>query len=223
MRYILLSVFFVSALFTMKASAQETIIDEINYTQLEEFIALAKANYPKNKIVALNEKLAKGNIRTETLGFLDMFSASYYYRPNDKAAINPDNPYIFNGIQYGIGTSLGALVERPFRIKEAKLRHQIAIEVSLDYEKTLTQEVKNRYYTYILQLKELKLKTQAVQDAKGIADDVATRFQRGEIELEAYNSSKSNYNSAISTKIQTEVAYLTARDELESVIGQKVN
>ena len=55
MRNILLSVFFVSALFTMKASAQETIIDEINYTQLEEFIALAKANYPKNKIVALNE------------------------------------------------------------------------------------------------------------------------------------------------------------------------
>ena len=48
------------------------------------------------------------------------------------------------------------------------------------------------------------------------------RFESGEIELEAYNSSKTNYNSAISSKIQTEVAYLTAKDQLEELLGKKL-
>jgi outer membrane protein TolC len=203
-------------------SAQESVIEDVNYNQLEQLIEMAKANYPKNKIMALNEKKAKGAVPMEALSYLDMFNASYYYRPNDKSAINPENPYIFNGIQYGISLSLGSFLQKPFRIKEAKIDYEIAKLESMDYEKSLSLEVKNRYYLYILQLKELKLKTQAAQDFKGMADDIAIRFQRGEVELAEYNDSKTALSSANSAKIQTEVTYLIAKDQLEELIGKKL-
>ena len=151
-----------------------------------------------------------------------MFNASYYYRPNERASINPANPYTVNGFQFGIIVSLGTLVGTPFRIKQAKLDYKIAQQESIDYEKVLTLEVKNRYYNYILQLKELKLVTQIAQDSKGIADDIGLRFERGEIELDGYNISKSAFNSANSAKIRNEVSFLIARDQLEDIIGRKL-
>ena len=222
MKYLLISVFLGFTLFSQEVSAQATIIDEINYTQLEEFIELAKTNYPRRKIMALNEEVAKRNIVKESTSLLDMVNASYYYRPDEKKAINPQNPYIFNGIQYGVNVTVGMLVSYPFRIKEAKINHQIAIQESLDYDKTLILEVKSRYYNYILQSKELKLSTQAAQDAQAVADDVSLRFERGEVEIEAYNTAKSNLNTANSAKIQLEMTYLFAKDQLEEMIGVKL-
>lgn len=207
---------------SITVSAQESVIEDINYTQLEQFIEMAKENYPRNKVMALMETKAKDLPTMEALTYLNMFNASYYYRPNERASINPDNPYTVNGFQFGISTSLGTLVGTPYRIKQAKIDYKIAQLESVDYGKILTLEVKNRYYNYILQLKELKLVTQIAQDSKGIADDIAIRFERGEIELDGYNTSKSAFNSANSAKIRTEVSFLLARDQLEDIIGKKL-
>ena len=223
MKTILLTIFLIPLMLTsILVSAQESIIEDINYTQLERFIEMAKESYPRSKIMELNVKKARYLAPMEGLSYLDMFNASYYYRPNDKKAINPDNPYIFNGMQYGISLSLGSFLEKPFRIKQAKMEYEIMKLESIDFEKTLTLEVKQRYYAYILQIKELKLRTQAAQDFKGIADDIALRFERGEIELDGYNSSKVALNGANSSKIQAEVAYLLAKDQLEEIIGKKL-
>lgn len=219
----LLIIFLIPLMFiSMRVSAQESVIEDINYVQLEQLIEMARKNYPKNKIMTLNEKKAKDGAPMEALGYLDMFNASYYYRPNHKSAINPENPYVFNGIQYGISVNLGSFLERPFRIKHAKIDYEIAKLESMEYENLLKMEVKSRYYAYILQLKELKLKTQAAQDFKGIADDIALRFEKGEVELEGYNNSKVAFNGANSSKIQAEVSFLEAKDRLEEIIGTKL-
>lgn len=223
MKYILLvTVFCLTSLISLNVSAQESLIDDVNYTQLEEYIALAKANYPRSKIMALNEKKSKDLVPMAALDIFNMVNASYYYRPSDKVAINPENPYVFNGIQYGIGVSLGTLVQKPFQIKQAKIDREIAKLEKADYEKTLVTEVKNRYYLYIYQLKELKLRTQAAQDAQVIADGVSLRFERGEVEMTDYTTAKTNLNSAISAKIQIEMTYLIAKDQLEEIIGKKL-
>lgn len=222
MKKLLVCVLLVSVLFNIKVVAQATIIDDINYTQLEEFIALAKNNYPRRKIMGLNEQKAKSNITRESVSILDMVNASYFYRPDEQKAINPENPYIFNGVQYGVSLSVGTLVAYPFRVKEAKINHQIAIQEGLDYDKSLILEVKNKYYMYILQTKELKLRTQAAQDAQATADDVSLRFERGEVELLEYNAAKANLNAVNSAKIQVEMAYLFAKDQLEEMIGLKL-
>lgn len=219
----LLTVFLMPLMFTsLLVSAQESVIDDINYTQLEQFIEMAKTNYPKAKILDLMEKKAKDLAPIEAIGYLDMFNASYYYRPGEKKTINPENPYSINGFQFGIYMSLGTLIERPYRIKHAKIDYEIAKLENHDYERLLITEVKNRYYQYVFQLKELKLKTQNAQDAKGISDNVALRFERGEIELDLYNTSKSVFNEANSSKMQAEVAYLVAKDQLEEMIGKKL-
>src|SRR5690606_34908629 len=158
MKRILLTVFLLPLLFTsVSVSAQESVIEDINYTQLEQFIEMAKANYPKNKIMALNEKKAKRLASMEALTYLDMINVSYYYRPKDRTSINPENPYSVNGFQLSVGTSIGRLVTTPSRIKQAKIDYEISKLDSEDYEKLLVSEVKSRYYNYILQLKELKL------------------------------------------------------------------
>lgn len=208
--------------FSANAQAQESIIEDINYTQLENFIALAKEHYPRRKITELNEKKAKSLVPLASLELLDMFNLSYYYRPENKNTINPDNPYVFNGIQYGIGVNLGSLISKPFRIKDAKIDQEIARQERMDYDKILELDVKSKYYAYILQLKELKLRSQAVQDARTYADDVSLRFERGEVDFEAYNSSKSTLTSAAAGQVQAEVSYLMAKDQLESLIGKKL-
>lgn len=223
MKRILLTVFLMPLLFTsLLVSAQESVIEDINYTQLEQFIEMAKENYPRKKILTLNEKKAKRLAPMEALTYLDMFNGSYYYRPKGRNTINPTNPYVFNGFQFGISASLGTLVTTPYRIKQAKIDYEIAKLESEDYENLLISEVKTRYYEYVLQLKELKLSTQEVQDFKGIADDIALRFERGEVELDAYNTSKSAFSNAKSSKYQIEVAYLRAKDQLEEIIGKKL-
>ncbi len=218
----MLTIILTTFMFISMVSAQESVIGDINYVQLEQFIEMAKANYPKSKIMILNERKSRDLVPMEALGYLDMFNASYYYRPKDRSAINPENPYIFNGIQYGVSLSLGSFLEKPFRIKQAKIDREIAKLESIEYENVLKLEVKNRYYMYILMQKELKLKTQAAQDFKGIADDIALRFERGEVELGQYNDSKTTLTGANSSKIQAEVAYLQAKDQLEEIIGKKL-
>lgn len=223
MKRILLTVFLMPLLFAnLLVSAQESVIENINYTQLEEFIEMAKANYPKNKVMALNEAKAKRLAPMEALTYLDMFNVAYYYRPSDRVSINPENPYSVNGFQFSVGTSIGRLVSTPSRIKQAKIEYEIAKLDREDYEKILVSEVKSRYYQYIYQSKELKLKTQDAQDAKGIADDIALRFERGEVEIDIYNASKRAHNDANSDKMETEVNYLVAKDRLEEIIGKKL-
>lgn len=203
--------------------AQESVIEDINYSQLERLIELAKENYPRRKIMDLNAQKAKAQAPIERLGYLDMFNAAYYYRPDEKASINYENPYNVNGFQFGVYVSLGSLLDRPYRIKQAVIDYEIAKLEQEDYEKILVAEVKVRYYAYILQLKELKLVTQNAQDAKGIADDIALRFERNEIEIDAYNASKNAFNSANSSKIKTEIEFLTAKDRLEEIVGKKLS
>lgn len=224
MKKYLLIVFLISVLFSsIQVLAQESVIEDVNYTQLETFIELAKTNYPKNKILQLHEQQAKNLAPLEMLTYLNMVSASYYYRPRDKRTIDIENPYSVNGFQVSVNASLGSLISTPYRVKQAKIEYEIAKLESADYEKILVNEVKSRYYEYILQLKQLKLSTQTAQDAKAIADDIAVRFQRGEVELALYNESKTAVNGAKAAKMQTEVDYLRARDQLEEIIGKKLS
>src|SRR5690606_38614569 len=114
-------------LFTsLLVSAQESVIEDINYTQLEQFIEMAKENYPKSKIMVLNEMKAKRLAPMEALTYLDMFTVAYYYRPSERASINPENPYSVNGFQFSVSTSIGRLVSTPSRIKQAKTDYEIA-------------------------------------------------------------------------------------------------
>lgn len=213
-------------MFSIKGFAQESIIGDIDYAKLDKYIQIAKEYYPKRKIVGVQEDIAKIGITNANLSYLDIFSASYFYRPNDRTAISTPgetiNPYIVNGIQYGININLGNFLQKPFMVKRAKAEYKVAQLQSLDYEVTLATEVRKRYYTYIQMLSELKIRTQKSQDNKSVADNAKHRFEKGEIALDQYNFSRVELANANSERIQTEVNYLLAKDALEELLGKKL-
>jgi outer membrane protein TolC len=210
---------------TISTFAQESIIGEINYGLLEKYIEAARVNYPKRKLVKAQEDISKAGVTISQLSYLDIFSASYFYRPNDKAAIiapGTVNPYIVNGIQYGININLGNFLQKPFLVKRAKAEYKVAQLQTADYDVSLVTEVKRRYYNYVQMLQELKIRTIKTQDNKSVADNSKRRFEKGEITLDQYNFSRIQLADASTERLQTEVNYLNAKDALEEIIGQKL-
>jgi outer membrane protein TolC len=201
---------------------QQSIVSQINYMQLEKYIQAAKDNYPRRQIMALNTEVAAADVPAAKVSLLDIFNASYIYRPNGAVAINAANPFLVNGFQFGVNMSLGNFLQKPFQIKQAKTEHKIAQLEQQEYDVILANEVKNRYYDYILQLNELKLKTQSAQDNKTVSDDMRYKFEKGEITLQAYNSSRVSATGSDSSRIQAEIEFLKAKDALEDIIGKKL-
>lgn len=217
-----LILFMMSTLCISSAYAQESIISKINYNQLEKYIQSAKENYPRKQIMALNTERLSHDVPAATISYLDIFNASYIYRPDQATAINALNPYVVNGFQFGVNMNIGNFLQKPFQIKKAKADLKIAQLEEKEYETILTNEVKNRYYNYIYQLSELKLKTQSAQDNKTVTDDMRYKFEKGEITLLGYNTSRIGSSESDSNRIQAEIDFLKAKDALEEIIGKKL-
>lgn len=203
--------------------AQETLMDEINYNQLQKYIEMAKEYYPQRQILAEQEKIAKNEVSAANVSFLDPFSASYFYRPDEQDAINPQNPYLYNGFQLSATINLGDFLQKPFQSKSAKSNLKIAQLEREIYDTELEKEVKNRYYDYIFQVKALKVQTIAAQDATGTFQTLTNRFEKGEVTLEEYNEARAAIAVANTSKIETEKSYLQAKDNLEEIIGVKLS
>jgi len=213
-----------------KSSAQESIIGDINYGLLEKYIQAAKEYYPKRKVNEFQTNSAKASVTIATLSYLDLFSASYFYRPNNNGNVGtvPTNNggttvALGNGVQYGISLNLANFLQKPFLVRKAKDDYRVAQLQAQDYDITLVSEVKKRYYTYVQMVSQLKIKTLTAQDNYGVAENARRRFEKGEIQLDAYNASRTQLADSNTSKIQTEVTYLLAKDALEEIIGQKLS
>jgi len=222
-----LSIIF-TGLFSMGAFAQESIIPEINYTTLDKYIAAAKDYFPRRKVFKYQEEISKTAITTATLSYLDLFSASYFWRPGDKAAIsdpsNPTfNPYVFNGVQVGVSINLGTYAAKPVAVRRAKLEYKVAQLQSQDYEIALVRDVRQRYYNYIQALAQLKVRTQASQDNASVSANARNKFERGEIQIDVYNAARLLLSESNIRQIESELLYLNAKDALEEIIGKKLS
>jgi outer membrane protein TolC len=214
--------------FSMGASAQESIIPDINYTTLDKYIAAAKDYFPRRKVFKYQEEISKTVVTTATLSYLDLFSASYFWRPGDKAAIsdpsNPTfNPYVFNGVQVGISLNLGNYAAKPVAVRRAKLEYKVAQLQTQDYEIALVRDVRQRYYNYIQALAQLKVRTQASQDNASVSANARNKFERGEIQIDVYNAARLLLSESNIRQIESELLYLNAKDILEEIIGKKLS
>ncbi|SDJ57243.1 Outer membrane efflux protein [Pedobacter sp. ok626] len=220
----LLNIILVSLMFlSVDAVAQESIIPEIKYADLDKYIALAKENYPRRKIFETRKEVIKTGIPMAQVSYLDLFSASYFYRPDQKTALDPLNPYNVNGFQFSVNLNLGNFLQKPFLVKKAKAEYKISQLEEQEYNTQLEMEVKRRYYDYIQQINQLKIYTQSAQDNKEVNDGLRRKFEKGEVTLDVYSQSRINQSAVSTAKIQVEIAYLKAKDLLEEIIGQKLS
>lgn len=199
--------------------AQESIIAEIDHAKVERLVALAKEHNVQRQILEVTEKSAKTGVTMSSLSFLNGVNASYFYRQRGSAVINDLDPYLLNGFQLGVGISLASLISTPAQIRQSKRQLQIARLQTEDYDRTLENEVKSKYYNYILLSNELKNRTIEVQDVRAQYERIQSSFELGETDFETYTAARSSLTAANSAMINTEVGFLVAKDELESLIG----
>jgi outer membrane protein TolC len=203
-------------------SAQESILGQVNKADIEQYIALAKQNYLKRKIQGVSTESMKNDVSMAKVSYLDIFNASYFYRPQGNSVIDPVNPYNINGFQFGVNINLGALLQKPFILKKAKANYKVAQLEALDFDTQLVVEVKKRYYNYLQEKARLKVLTQSASDSKGVAESLRRKFERSETSLEVFNQSRVTQSSAETLKVEAEGNYLKAKDLLEEIIGQEI-
>jgi outer membrane protein TolC len=203
-------------------SAQESILGQVNKADIEQYIALAKQNYLKRKIQGVSTDALKNDVTMAKLSYLDIFNASYFYRPQGNTVIDPVNPYNINGFQFGVNINLGALLQKPYTVKKAKANYKVAQLEALDFDTQLVVEVKKRYYNYLQEKARLKVLTQSASDSRGVAESLRRKFERSETSLEVFNQSRVTQSSAETLKVEAEGNYLKAKDLLEEIIGEEI-
>lgn len=223
MKKIAILSFLLVALLGFESSAQETIIGEVNYGVLQKYIQAAKEYFPRRKIFEAKVEGAKTAIPINAVSYLDIFNASYFYRPDKTEVINAVNPYSVNGFQFGVNINLGNFLQKPYLGKKARAEYKVAKLEAQEYDTSLAIEVKKRYYNYIQQISQLKINTQSVQDNKNVADNLKYKFEKGELSLDIYNQSRINLAAANTAKIQSEVNLLVAKDALEEIVGRPLS
>ena len=201
---------------------QESMLADVSYPYLEKLIETAKKNYPEVQVKMHQTAIAKNNITKTAVSWLDAFNFSYFYRPADKTAINPVDPYIFNGYQVGINVNLGTLISKPFATKEAKEGYKVAQFQEQEYNLNIEAEVKKRYFAYVEQKSLLKLRAKSTADANDLVKQLKYKFEKGEAKLEEYSGALVVATEQNQYEIQAETGTVTARAALEEIIGEKL-
>lgn len=200
--------------------AQESMMTDISYVFLEKLIATAKENYPRMNNFESRIKVAKSTVGQEQLSWLDAFSFSYYYNPNN--AINLSNPRFYDGHQIAFNVNVSSILQKPGNVKQAKETVKLA-QFDLDeYNLTLETEVKRRYFSYVQALANLRLQTKTSSDALNISRDIKTRYEKSETTFEQYTMSQMSYSGALQSKIAAESNFLIAKASLEELLTKKV-
>lgn len=215
---------------TQTLFAQESIIAEMDNQLLQKYILMAKLNYPRKKVFDATEAKAKSTLNAAQLSWLDIFNASYIYSPQtQKGTIGVvgnttigTNQIVTQGLMAGVSVNLGNILAKPSLIKNAKADYEIAKANSIEYDATLTNEVKSRYYNFLLAKKNLQIRNMASQNYKGIMSDVKLKYERAEIPIDAYTTSRNAATEAEASVLTAEVAYLVAKNALEEIIGSKL-
>ena len=218
LKIICLSIFIFAS--TNCLHAQESIFQDLSYPYLEKLIAAAKANYPEVKIRQNQVNIARSTFHQSNFGWLDAFSASYIYSPQN--SINLTTPTIFKGYQLAATVNLGMLFERPYTIHNARESLKIAELQQSEYNLTLEAQVKRFYFTYLAAQTELRSRANAVLDATTAVKQLKHTFEKGETTFQIYNEALSNMYNQNSFKVQSELNVFTAKTNLEELIGAKL-
>lgn len=218
LRYVLL----ILVLFIVVASpAQQSMMSNVDNVLLDKLIVAAKANYPKMKVAEARVNIAELAVKKAKLDWLNIVSFTYLYSPNNTTTALV-NPSLLNGYQFGFSTSVGNILSKPVQIKSAKEEYKIAEFNEEESALNIVAMVKQRYYTYVLQLTNLNWRTKSLEGAESSLKEIKYKFEKGIETFDNYNRAQVFYASTIQTKIEAEAAILIAKSSLEEIIGVKL-
>lgn len=218
--FTLIALLFVT--FTANAQQQQSLLSSVDNVMLQKYIDMAIQYYPRKKIYDAYELKAKSDATTAKMGVFDFFNAAYFYRPNDKVALDALNPYSINGFQFSVNVNLGQLLSKPSVIKSAKETYKATQAQSADYLIALKTEVRTKYYDYILKKSNLLLRNQSSQELKVTLTDAKLKYERSQIPVDVYTTAKNTSLEADELLLNSEAGFLIAKNALEDLIGAKI-
>ena len=217
----LLGIILLSSLFTTRLHAQATsFIADVDYPYLEKLISTAKKNFPEMKVRQGQVNLAKTNYDGAKVSWLDVFTASYIYQP--KNSQNLLQPTIFNGYQLSVSVNIGQFFTKPYTIHAAKETYNIAQAQQSEYLLNLESQVKRLYFAYLAAKAEVRLRSGSVIDGETAVGQLKYAFQKNETTFLVYNEALTSLYNQNSFKVQAELAMLTAKANLEEILGVKL-
>ena len=205
-------------------SIQESIIPSISDSYIEKLVASAKAHYPKAKTFEDRVNIAHYNVQKAKLDWFNVLTFNYVYTPSSSSGsvTTATGLSYASGAQFGVGTSIGNILQKPGLVRVAKEEYDIAKMNQEEYALNITTIVKQRYYLYVQQLSALNWKTKNMESADRISKESKYKFEKGEVTFDTYNATYIAYSNSVQTKMDAEVAYLIAKSNLEEIIGVKL-
>lgn len=203
-----------------EARSQESMTTGLSYEYIERLIKAAETNYPDMLVKEQQVIIAKNGIRKTEFSYLDPFTFSYYYRPTQ--AIDVNNPNLFNGYQIGLNINIGDLIQKPFANKEAKAQYKIAQLQQNSYKLNLAAEVKKRYFKYLEQLSQLKLRSKSYADAESLVKQLRYKFEKSETGFDDLTRALLLSSEQNQFLIAAEGGTFAAKAALEEILGDKL-
>lgn len=219
-KFLLLAVFIITINISVAQETRVSLFDDISQVYLEKLIAVAKENYPKVKSLDSRIIIADAALANAKIGWLAPLGLSYVYSPSN--TLNLTNPTFFSGYQISFSFNLGSILQTPANVKRAKEERKIELLNRDEYYLSLVTEVKTRYFNYLAASKNLKLNSQMNLDAQNSLTMLKYRFEKGEVTFTEYNNALSSFSTSNQTKLNSEVAMLTAKALLEELLGVRL-
>jgi outer membrane protein TolC len=190
----------------------------------EKLVQLAWKNNPTNEILLRNINTARLDVKRSGVQWLDIFSAQgnlNEFTINREADVQ-NRAAFFTRYNFGARITFGMFFSIPYDVKKSREQVQIA-EAQVNQQKlTLRSVVLKTYNEYQVKERIFKLYSQATLDAENSYKLMEQKFKQGETSFETYNASLNNFNRSSIAQLQSEVDYLNAKLDLESLIGVKI-
>ena len=209
----------ISILFTFTSFAQ-TLDDTTNFVT-DKMFELAWENYPMNRIKEQQVGVKEYDVRIAKWSWTKDLSAQFNINEGNISPSAPPNLF-YPKYQFGMRLALSTFVLSPLEHKKAKQEHLIS-KSEVELQRVLIKnEVAKRVYAYKLAKYILKIRTQAVEESNTSQNFVKQKFQNNEIPFEQYNQATLNHLTLQESRFEAESAYYTAKNDLETLIGVKL-
>lgn len=225
-KYLLLVILlfvFCKASFAQATIAQTSIIPQISEAYMKRLVDTAIAHFPRVRYFEHRVEAATNNVAKTKASWFDALTLSYVYQPGT-TVIDPTNPKTsyFRGLQAGVFLNVGALIAKPYAIKQAIQDKLVTQSEQEEYLVTLSAEVRRRYLLYLQRVAELKLQVRAASDSESQLRDVKYRFEKGEDTFDSYSKVLIQVTEHQQTMVQTEANVFISKSDVEELLGTKL-
>lgn len=192
----------------------------VNLEYEEKLVLIAWNNYPENEVLQREVNIALDEVKKAQWTWADIVTVSGNI---NEFTIDPPSDELANRFfpryNFGATLKLSMLGQTPAEIRQAKEQLKIS-EAKVNTQKlNIRATVLRSYRTYVMYKELLQLQTETTEDAYSAYALAEQQFKNGNTTLEEYNLSLDNYNQKKKDRIVAENQYITAKINLEELLG----